>query len=104
MTKSPASTAQRPCRTDQKENARWSSSIDTCCDCPAASATLANPLSSRTGRATLDSRSSHVDLHDLGPVDGAGVGDGHGHGGRQSPVGDRPAGGRPSRSDSAKVV
>ena len=88
MAKSPASTAQRPCRTDQNENARWSSSIDTRRDSPAARLTLVNPLSSRTGRATVDSVSCDVDLHHLGTLDGAGVGDGHAHGRRQGVVND----------------
>ena len=49
--------AQRPWQDDQNEKARWSSSIETCFDCPAVEVTLAKPFSSRTGRATLDSTS-----------------------------------------------
>ena len=70
MVKSPASTAQRPCRTDQKENARWSSATDTRRDSPAARLTLVNPLSSRTGRATVDVGVGDVDLDHLGTLDG----------------------------------
>ena len=87
---SPGSTTQRWKREDQNANARSSSWQLTCWVSPGSRCTLANPFSSRSGRATDASHVPDVHLNDLGSSPLTNVADRRSYGHRKIAACDRP--------------